>query len=208
MKKILLILALTVSAYGVFSLYQAKNDSSTVKAYGTLTVNFHSTLPGNPVFDITNFLPGQSTNKNIDVKNDANNTEVFVKGIKKSPNTNPKLENVLDLKIAQGSSVLYSKKLSNFFNDDKISLGKINKNQSKTYNFNVTFETSAGNEYQGKSVKFDMDFSSSGDVKGAKDENNGKDNHKKDFNYHKFDLKRFADDCRSNFQKFFKFGHR
>jgi hypothetical protein len=197
MKKILLIVSILISIIGIYDFYKSSQSPSYAKSFGSLTVNFHSSLPGNAVFNINNFLPGQSINKNIDVKNDGNETmEVFVKGIKRSGNGNPKLENVLDLKITQGSSILYSKKLNNFLDGDKISLGKINKNQSKTYNFRVTFESSAGNTYQGKSVKFDVDFSS-GEVKGANDNNNGDDNHEDNDNHGKFDYKKF--------DRFFKF---
>jgi hypothetical protein len=205
MKKILLLISILISIIGIYDYSKTSQTPSYAQSYGSLTVNFHSSLPGNTVFDINNFLPGQSINKNIDVKNNGDKTtEVFVKGIKRSGNSNPKLENVLDLKITQGSTVLYSKRLNNFLDGDKISLGKINKNQSKTYNFKVTFDPNAGNPYQGKTVKFDIDFSS-GEVKGANDNNNDDDHNEDDDNHGKFDYKKFEDDLRSRFDQFFKF---
>ena len=208
-KKILLIIAGLISMVGIVDLYNQNKNPSLIKAYGNLIVNFHSVLPGNTIFDINNFLPGQSTDKNIDVKNEGNTTEVFVKGVKKSGNTNPKLENVMDIKITQGSNVLYSKNLKNFLESDKISLGTINKNKTKVYNFKITFQTSAGNEYQAKSVKFDLDFSSAGDVKGDHDEYENHDDHNDDHNHNRWDdVRDFGNKCKSAFEKVFKFGHR
>jgi len=199
MKKILLVASVLISIIGIYDFYKSSQSPSYAQSFGSLTVNFHSSIPGNTFFNINNFFPGQAINKDIDVKNGGNNTEVFVKGVKKSGNGNPKLENVLDLKITQGSNTLYSKRLGDFFNEN-ISLGNINKNQTKSYNFRVTFETSAGNPYQGKTVTFDMDFTS-GQVLGTHDENNGND--KGDHNK-KFDFNKFEEDIRSKFDRFFK----
>ncbi|MCX6704300.1 MAG: hypothetical protein NTZ07_02530 [Candidatus Woesebacteria bacterium] len=204
MKKILLILAIIISAIGIADVYRQNKNPSSVKAYGALTINFHSPLPGNAIFDIKNFVPGQSVSKSIDIKNSGDNTEVFVKGIKRSGSGNPKLENVLGLKITQGSSVLYDKKLINFLNGDKVSLGKINKNQTKTYTFQVTFESSAGNAYQNKFVKFDMDFSSSGEVKGTSDEGKPGNCQGNGDNHGKIDIKKIENDIRSGLAHYFR----
>lgn len=221
-KKILLIIAIFVSVFGSFTLYKQSKKSNTVKAYGNLLVDFHSILPGNTIFDINNFLPGQSISKTIDVKNEGNNTEVLVRGVKKSANITPKIESVLDLVIKQGSTTLYSDKLVNFLGGNKVSLGLVNKNQTKTYIFLITFSNTAGNEFQNKNIKFDLDFSSKGDVKGDHDEHTPKpspkptptqkprhdndhddhnNNHKRDF---KDDLKDFGDRCKSAIENLFK----
>lgn len=198
MKKILIILALVLTGFGVYDLYLNRTSDVYAKNYGNITVNFHSTLPKNTIFDITNFLPGQTVNKNIDVKNTGESkTEVFVNGDKKGESGNPKLENILEIKIKEGNNVLYNKKLNKFLDDDKISLGKFNKNQSKTFNIEVIFPQSAGNEYQGKSVKFNLYFS---------------ENDKHDDRHEKENEDRDRDENEngfgSRFKRFFKFSKR
>jgi hypothetical protein len=179
MKKILLLIAVLVSIVGIYDFYKSSQSPSYAQSFGSLTVNFHSSLPGNAVFDIHNFLPGDLVTKTIDVKNNGNKTaEVFVRGIKTdgSPG-NPKIEGVLDLLIKQGATTVFSGKLSTFFGLTKLSLGNLNKNQTKSFVFTVSFPTSAGNEYQTKFVKFNLEFSSSGDVKAEHDEKDDHDDH-------------------------------
>jgi len=213
MKKILLGIAMLITIIGAYDFYGSYKNPSYAQSFGSLTVNFHSSLPGNAIFDIHNFLPGDFVSKTIDVKNNGNQTnEVFVKGIKtEGSGGNPKIEGVLDLKIKQGASTLYSNKLSNFLGLSKLSLGNLNKNQTKTYVFEVTFPTTSGNEYQNKLVKFNLEFISSGDVKGDHDENDDDDHDKnKDKKKHGFKdkVKDFGDKCKSAVQNFFKFGKR
>lgn len=219
-KKVLLTLSILVSIIGGLNFYKSYKSPSYAQSFGSLTVNFHSSLPGNAVFDIHNFLPGDSATKTIDVKNDGKNTtEVKVRGIKTdgSPD-DPKIEDVLDLTIKNGANTLYSNKLANFLGVNEVSLGTLNKNQTKSYEFKVSFPTSSGNEYQNKFVKFNLVFKGEGDVKGDHDEKDHHDNRDDDkhpdrgnddkgHNYWN-DVKDFGDKCKSTFQKFFKFGKR
>ena len=202
MKKLLIIISLLISAIGFWDFYKSYKNPSFAQSFGSLSVNFHSVLPGNAIFDITNFLPGDTVSRTIDVKNKGKNTaEVFVRGIKTSGTPgSPKIEGVLDLSIKQGTTTFYSGKLSNFLALNNLSLGTLNKNQTKSYVFKVTFPTSAENEYQNKFVKFNLEFKSSGDVKGDHDDNDHDDR-----GHH---FRDFWDRCKSAFNKFFKFGYR
>lgn len=207
MKKLLLGLAILISIVGIVDFYRAYKNPSYAQSFGSLTVNFHSSLPGNAIFDITNFLPGDTVTKTVDVKNEGKNTaEVFVRGIKTQGTPgNPKIENVLDLEIKQGSSVKYSGKLNTFFQMSQLSLGTQNKNQSKEYSFKISFPTEAGNEYQDRFVKFNLEFKSSGDVKGDDDDHDWGGHHKKDF---RDKLRDFGNKCKSAFEQIFKFRKR
>ena len=69
------------------------------------------------------------------------------------------LEEVLDLVISEGSTTLYSKKLQDFFEDSNpngVELSSVDPDQTKTYNFGITFPSESGNEFQEKSVVFDL----------------------------------------------------
>lgn len=143
---------------------------STVKAVGDLVINFHVPL-GDPIFVVENMLPGDEENRNIDISNNGEVPRLIrVKGVRTGGIGNdPKLETVLDLVIREGLVPIYGtgsstgpKTLQNFFNEsndaDWLALNVINPDEDKTYNFHVTFPTSAGNEFQNKSVIFDLIF--------------------------------------------------
>jgi len=145
---------------------------STVRAFGDFIVDFH--VPkGTPIFNVKNMIPGDSHSHNVDVLNGGSESQVvFTKGVRTGGiGANPKLETSLYISITDGASTVYgsstqtgtgSKTLLDFFNDSNItsgiSLGTIGKSQHKTYNLTVLFPRSAGNEYQAKSVIFDLTF--------------------------------------------------
>jgi hypothetical protein len=79
----------------------------------------------------------------------------------------PKLETVLDIVINDGTSDLYGgsagrKTVAEFFADsagpDGIQLGTLASGGSRTYSFVVSFPSTVGNDFQGKSVVFDLTF--------------------------------------------------
>lgn len=162
-------LLIIVSVLGYFS----RNDLfrvSTVRAFGALTVNFHVPV-GNPIFTVTNMAPGGTENRNIDVTNGgATGSLVAIKGVRTGGvGADPKLETVLDITIKDGATTLYgsgsatgAKTVKDFFTDSNtangIQLNAIAAGGSKTYNIKVTFPTNAGNEFQNKSVIFDLTF--------------------------------------------------
>ncbi len=141
----------------------------TVRAFGDLLVDFHVPL-GDPIFVVNNMAPGDSEDRNVDVTNSGTVPRfISVKGIRTGgTGADPKIESVLDIVITNGSPIYGtgsptgSKTLLNFFQDSAapngIMLNILNSGDSKTYNFNVTFPTSAGNPFQDKSVIFDLTF--------------------------------------------------
>jgi hypothetical protein len=145
------------------------NDTvSIVRAFGTLTVTF----PQTPLFNIANATPGDSPiTKTVTVDNGGTISQMIaVRGVRTGgAGTDPKIETTLDLVIKDGSTPLYGtgsltgpKTVADFFtesaNPNGVMLGLISPGGHKTYSFTVSFPSSAGNEFQAKSVIFDLTF--------------------------------------------------
>jgi hypothetical protein len=158
MIKKLLKLIMLFTLFGVVGKYgmEIVVKPSTVRAFGELSVDFHVPEP-DPIFEISNWSPGKAEDRNIDVANGgAVSRMVAVKGVKKS---GIGLESGLHLEIRNGTDVIYDNTLENFLNlAQGFEIEVLNPNQSETYNFKVTFPESADNQYQNKSVVFDLSF--------------------------------------------------
>lgn len=137
-------------------------NQTTVQAVGDLEVNW-GVPDGNPIFVVTNIAPGDVEDRNVIVANNASSVRsVGVRGIEIAGVT---LKDALEITISESGVDLYggtlgAKTLTQFFADsagpDGIPLSNLNPSQTKTYNFKVTFPESAGNEFQGTSVVFDL----------------------------------------------------
>lgn len=170
MKKLLTILiSLTIITTVIAIVGPDIFKPSTVRAVGDLIIDFHVVQP-NPIFVISNMAPGDPSQvRNIDVTNGGTVSHIVaVKGARTGGvGEDPKLETILDFVINDGTSDIYggtagNKTVADFFadstNPDGIVLGTIHSGTSKTYTFTVTFPTVAGNEFQAKSVIFDIIF--------------------------------------------------
>ena len=123
-----------------------------------------------PLFDISNFLPGQTLPSGeetvwIQITNHASTTENFyIQGIRVADEGD--LSSKMQLEIAQNQSEFYeSYNLQTFLNQGAIELGSINGDSSRSYDFRITFLTTAGNESQNKNLEFDICIGmSSGEV--------------------------------------------
>jgi len=167
-KIVTIILALVLLFVGV-NVYSS-TQPSTVRAFGDLVVNFH-VGQNLPIFSVNNMAPGDSQDRDVDVTNGGTIPRfVSVKGIQTGgTGTDPKIETVLDIVIKDGSTSIYgagsltgAKTLANFLSDSTdpngVRLNIIAPATHKTYNFKVTFPTSAGDPFQAKSVVFDLTF--------------------------------------------------
>ena len=139
-------------------------QSQTVEAFGDLIVDFHVPL-GDPIFSLFNMKPGDNEGRNVDVTNNGTVSRfVAVKGFRTGGlGDDPKIETELDLVIKEGSNTKFGPaKLSDFFaassSTNGILLDIFNPADHRTYNFNVIFPTSAGDEFQNKSVVTDFTF--------------------------------------------------
>lgn len=136
----------------------------TYREYGSLLVDFY--VPkGKPIFKLYDMKPGDYEQRKVYVKNKGNvSKKIYVVGIRKGgAGSDPKIESVLEITIKDGNNILYGpKKLSQFFADSKegsgIFLNKLYPWAYKTYYFMVDFPVLAGNEFQRKSVIFDLTF--------------------------------------------------
>lgn len=146
-------------------------NNSTTQAVGDLEVDWGVT-DGLPIFVVTNMMPGDMEDRNVVITNNA--TSIRSVGVKGVETGDPDiLKNVLEIVISENGTDLYggtlgSKTVSQFFTDsggiNGIFLFNLNPSQTKTVNFKVTFPESAGNEFQGTSVIFDLKIGISIDI--------------------------------------------
>ena len=135
-------------------------SNKNVRAVGDLAVSFETI----PLFDESNFIPGDSVTKWVEVKN--NGAEDRLVAVRAHNITgsepNPILPEVLELGITEdtnGSSAeIYRDSLENFFNLDSLALSNLAPGPGTTYYFTVSMDFDVGNEYQGKQVVFDLIF--------------------------------------------------
>lgn len=125
-------------------------------------VDFHVPA-GTPIFDTSNLKPGDEITKTIDVKNTSALTRnAIVRGIRTDYDGEaPHIDEALMILIKEGETILYGpRSASQFFSDSVfpgfVPLSTLTSNQTKTYAMTVSLPESTGNEFQGKSVQFDL----------------------------------------------------
>lgn len=137
-------------------------NQSAVQAVGDLEVNWG--VPDvDPIFVVTNMAPGDMEDRNVIVTNNAaSGRTVGVRGVETGGTL---LKDVLEIVISETGTDLYggttgTKTLTQFFEDsagpDGIPLSDLSSGDTTTYDFKVTFPESAGNEFQGTQVIFDL----------------------------------------------------
>lgn len=128
------------------------------KAYavGDLNVVWQS----DPMFNEANIAPGFSVTKNVDVQNSAPSNR-FVAARGTLTNDTGNMKSVMNIEIKEGATILYSNTLAQFFIDSNgpegIGLSELTPGGSTTYSYKVTFDESAGNQFQNKSIVFDLE---------------------------------------------------
>lgn len=139
--------------------------NKTAYAIGDLSVDW-GVPSGNLFFTVSNMAPGQSEEHTVTVTNNAPVLRpVGVRGIKSSETGS--IASVLKIVISKSSTDVYggasltgAKTLQEFFNDsgniNGIFLANQNSGEVASYKFKVTFEQGSGNEFQNKSVVFDL----------------------------------------------------
>ena len=157
---ILLGIAVTVA---FISIRANLTNPGTAFAVGDLTIDW-GVPSGDPIFVVNNMVPGDMEDRNVEVTNGGTGIRpVGVRGVQTGGLGG--LENILEIVISEVGTDLYggttgTKTLSQFFTDSAgingIPLSDLSPSQTKTYNFEVTFPESAGNEFQETSVIFDI----------------------------------------------------
>lgn len=131
----------------------------TVQAVGDLTITW-GVPEGDPIFVVSNMVPGQTETRTVGVSNGASASRpVGIKGIRTAGLGN--IEDKLNIVIKEGLATLYGPTtLTQFFTDssstDSVPLSTLGPGGSTNYDIQVTFDPTAGNEYQSTSVVFDL----------------------------------------------------
>jgi hypothetical protein len=150
MKKMLnkILMACLTVVLGLFVLASA----SPAQAQVATEVDFQNS----PLFNEANFAPGQSVSRWVKFKNNTSGTlTAATKAINVSNVDN--FGDWFDLVIKQGSNILYSKTLTEYFNAGEIMLSDVAGGGTQAqYDFIITMKTGAGNEVQGKTLSFDI----------------------------------------------------
>lgn len=155
-KFITLVLAIIFIIWG-FNI-MVKNQKI-VKAFGPLKV----TYPSEPMFSDSNIYPGKTIIKSMTVENTDNivheigmMTDNFVS------QNNLSISDVIDIRIVRDGLPIYGtdsytgkKSLTNFISE-LIRLNRLRPAEKSIYDFTLQLDSTAGDEFQGQSVKFDL----------------------------------------------------
>lgn len=157
-KKLIYLLLLPIIGLFVFEVIQSKKVT-TVRAFGHLDVDFGVPEP-DPIFVVNNMLPGDCETRPIIVTNtdDEMASNLAIRSDNEVDNDN--LSSVMNVKITENATELYSDTLQNFFiasdGIDGVALSLLSPSETKTYQMEVCFDSSAENEFQNTSVIFDL----------------------------------------------------
>jgi hypothetical protein len=116
-----------------------------------LVVEFERT----PLFNETNFLPGQGVTRWVKVTNNSGQTQrIAVETINENDPDN--LGGQLNLVIRESGSIRCQDTLASFFSAGETYLSDLNNGATTQYDFTITFNSASGNPYQGRILGFDI----------------------------------------------------
>ena len=115
-----------------------------------------------PLFaSTTSWYPGLQVSQTITVQNTGGDSKELSFGASSTSQTE-NMAGVLYFNVRQGSTDLYgansSKTLQNFWDSGEVKMLDISGNTTKILTINITMDSAAGNEYQGKQVQFDLNI--------------------------------------------------
>lgn len=151
MKKIILVF-LFIILYSLFFIHPAY---AVTKTDGDLQVTYDEPLFPSTII----WYPGLSVQKSFTVKNIGGSTH---KTSLKADNTSQtgSLADNLYLKISEGATDYYGgaddKTMKNFWDNGETGLSDISGGNNATYSITITMPGNLGNEFQGKTAKFDL----------------------------------------------------
>src|SRR3989344_5623851 len=156
-KKILTIISLTlILALMIYSNGLGLFDKKTAYAVGDLNVLW-GVPDGDPIFVVSNMLPGDTEDRDVDVANGRTvSRDVGVRGVKTQEIAS--FAAILDFVISEGGSDLYGgtsptgpKTLQEFFDESAgpngIFLSNLGNGDTTTYNFKATFPPGSGDDF-------------------------------------------------------------
>lgn len=149
------------------------------------TSDCNITSPSNKLFEVSNWAPGQTILRSLQVTNDDHNDDCDLEMFTDNEATNPAgFPGVMFTAIKGNGNLLYgdldlggnatpTKDFQDIFDSSHISFGSVRKNGGTVvYDWVVTFDKDAGNEYQNSNVTFDfsINFECSHDSTGGGEE--------------------------------------
>lgn len=139
-------------------------------AGGILDISFEQT----PLFQESNFLPGNSIEHWVEVTNKSTETQpIGIQVVNYSSCTENCFSDQLNLVISDGSNNLYSASLTAFFGAGEIKLSDLGIGNTQKYYLKITFLPESGNEYKSKETSFDFKIGSFGKESIGGEINNG-----------------------------------
>lgn len=133
--------------------------TSSVSAQTTPSISV--TFSSNPLFNVSNFLPGDIETANVSIKNNTDgNQSAYVEAVTVVDPDG--LASQMIVKIFNGANEIYSDNFDDFLNAGPVSLTNIGSGATTNYKFDVSFIDSADNDYMGKTLGFDLCFGFSG----------------------------------------------
>ena len=152
MKRVFLSVVLFLLFFGFAFPKQAKAITDTS---GDLQVTYDEPLFSSSII----WYPGLSVTKPITVKNIGGSTHTAYINASNTSQTGG-IADIYLFKITEGPTERYGgsddKTMKNFWDAGKITLSDITAGNSTTYNITITMISSAGNEFQSKTAKFDL----------------------------------------------------
>ncbi len=107
------------------------------------------------IFSETNFLPGQDVTRLIRVTNNSEQTQrIAVESINENDLNN--FASQLNLTIKEGATIIFDNTLSQFFSQGETYLSSLAGGNQTQYDFTIAFNSGAGNDYQEKTLGFDI----------------------------------------------------
>lgn len=108
------------------------------------------------------WYPGKSITKIVNLKNSSPETrEMAIRGTRTS--TIDTLENVMNISIVGGTTVIWAGSVTDFYGLDRIGMGTFAPGANLDYDFTVFMSLGAGDEYQNKETVFDLTLGFWGD---------------------------------------------
>jgi len=108
-----------------------------------------------PIFNETNFLPGDGITRLIRATNNSGQTQrIAMETINENDPDN--FSSQLNLVIKEGTTEIFNNTLHNFFDQGETYLSSLIEGNTTQYDFTITFNSGSTNDYQGKVLGFDI----------------------------------------------------
>lgn len=144
-----------VVLFGAYTIIQ-KARVSNVQAVDPLTITYHGDETPSPVFYVTNMLPGDESEEEINVKNNAGATLAIAARFDKIDERQD-FADILEAEITVNPTI-FTGALEGLFSTGNVFLFNLAPGDDKNFKVKVKFPSSAGNEYQTASVVFNIIF--------------------------------------------------